>query len=154
MAGSLGSYTIDNLLSMSWDSISVIGVGGFVATKETLKSIRTSVAGLEEIIVKKRLEELEKLNWVEESLSGGVIFDPSREDHVEEVKNTLQKYKTENKKVVIKLDDEFQDELPALENLKLKKIELREWTRRTYEQRTLKTKSREIIGIQMLLITE
>lgn len=154
MAGQLSAHTLDNLLSMSWDSINVIGVGGFEATKEKLKSIRASIVGLEELLIQKKLEELQKLNWVEESLNGGYSFERSKEDQVLHIKKVIEKSKTENKPVTIKLNNVTQEVQPVFEDLPLKKIQVKEWTRRTYEPKTLNIKLREVIGIQIELFTE
>lgn len=151
--GLLSAKQIDQLL-VSWDSIRIIGIGGFVATKETFKSIRPSIAEKEALWVKKRLEELEKLNWVEESFTSTTCSELPKEEKVRYVKNMLQQYKTENKPVTIKLNNVIQEELPVLENLKLKKIEFKDWFRRSYEPGTLKIKLREVIAIQLDIFTE
>lgn len=142
------------LLSANWDSIRVYATG-FKVTKRYISKIIPKAVALQENAIKNRLKALENMNWVDEREHGSTQIIKFDEPNKQYLRNQVQKCITENKQLVIRINDgEPQTNLPVLEELKLKQILIREKHQYSYEPGTLNLINVKWIGLKLDIYTE
>lgn len=150
----LSLKTVDEILAADWDKTKIYCVG-LPATKQAIAALRPKALAIYEANQMRMLTELKALNWVHTYERGHTTYNTFTEKALNHLKNRAQKCKEGNLELIVSINGgTAQNTLPALENLKLSRIEVHDKIAHYYQENTTKLIKEELVGLRLEIFTE
>ncbi len=149
----LSLKTVDEILAADWDKTKIYCVG-LPATKQAIAALRPKALAIYEANQMRMLTELKASNWVNTYERDHSTYNTFTEKALNHLKNRAQKCKEGNLELIVSINGGApQNTLPALENLKLSRIEVHDKIAHYYQENTTKLIKEELVGLRLEIFT-